>query len=206
MHVEQAAFGDPLGVIEQRGGFEAGGAPVLVALCGQLGRIKVRLDDVVLPAGEEHRRTRVALAAGPAAQLVVESLGAMAAGADQMQAAEFGNGIVVGLIGSAQSDIGAAAGHLSRYRDHPQLAGLGDDPGLLFVVLGVEHHRGNPAARQAGVQIFGLGDVLGAHQDRLAGGVYLDDVIDDGLVLGRGGEVDPVGLIDPDVGRIGRNG
>ena len=193
-------------MIEQRGRLEAGGAPVLVALRGQLGRIEVRVDDVVLPAGEEHRRTRVALSAGPAAQLVVESFGAMAAGSDQMQTAEFSNGIVIGLIGSAQSDVGAAAGHLGGHRDHTQLAGLGDDPGLLLVVLGVEHHRRNPAARQAGVQILGLGDVLGTHQDRLAGGVHLDDVIDDGLVLGRGGEVDPVGLIDANVGRVGRDG
>ena len=98
MHVEQAAFGDSLGVIEQRGRLEAGGAPVLVALRGQLGRIEVRVDDVVLPTGKEHRRTRVALSAGPAAQLVVESLGAMTA-AQLFDAAKRADAEIVPSIG-----------------------------------------------------------------------------------------------------------
>jgi hypothetical protein len=39
------------------------------------------------------------------------------------------------------------------------------------------------------VEVFGFGDVLGADQDRLTGAVHLDDVVDDGFVLGPGGDV-----------------
>ena len=206
MHVQQSAVGDPLGVIEQGGGLGADGTSGLIALGRQLARLEVGGHDVVLPAGEEHRGTRVALAPGPATQLVVEALGAVASGADQMQAAEFGDGIVVGFIGTAQPDIGAATGHLGGHRHDAELAGLGDHQGLFLVVLGIEDHGRDAAAHQSGVQVLGLGDVLGTDQDRLAGGVDIDDVVDDALVLGRGGDVDPVGLIDPDVGRVGRDG
>ena len=164
---------------------------------------------VVLPAGEEDRRSRVALASSAAAQLVVEPFGAVPTGTDQMQPAEFGDGIlfrgVVTDIGTTQPDIGSAPGHLGRHRDRAELSGLGDDPGLLLIVLGVEHHRRNTAAQQPRVQILRLGDVLRADQDRLTGGVRVDDVIDDGLVLGRGGDVHPIGFIDADVGRIRRD-
>ena len=57
----------------------------------QLSALEVGGDDVVLPAGEEHRRTGVALASGAAAQLVVQPLGVVPAGADDVQAAEFGH-------------------------------------------------------------------------------------------------------------------
>ncbi len=142
----------------------------------------------------------VALPAGAAAQLVVQALGAVPAGADDVQAAEVGDrlllGRVVGGLRTAEPDVGAAAGHLGGHRHRAELAGFGDDAGLLLVVLGVEHHRGHTAAQQTLVQILGFGDVLGADQDRLTGGVHLDDVVDDGFVLGRGGDVDPVGFID----------
>ena len=86
---------------------------------------------------------------------------------------------MVGLVGTAEPDVGAAAGHLRRHRDGPELAGFGDDRGLLGVVLGVEHHRRDTATLQPLVQLFGLGDVVGADQDGLAGFVHVDDVRDD---------------------------
>ncbi len=111
---------------------------------------------------------------------------------------------MVGLVGAAEPDVGAAAGHLGRDRDRAELAGLGDHRGLLGVVLGVEHHRGNPAALQPLVQLFGFGDVAGADQHRLSGLVHLDDVGDDRVVFRRGGDVDPVGLVLADVRRVRR--
>ena len=40
---------------------------------------------------------------------------------------------------AAQHDVGAAAGHVGGDGDGAELAGLGHDLGLFFVVLGVEH-------------------------------------------------------------------
>ncbi len=124
--------------------------PVVVGLQRQLAALEVGDDDVVLPAGEEHRRTGVALAAGAAAQLVVQPLGVVPAGADDVQAAEFGDLFVIGgvvvHVGAAEPDVGAAPGHLGGDGHRAELARLGDDGGLLLVVLGVEHHRGHAAA------------------------------------------------------------
>ena len=86
-----------------------------------------------------------------------------------------------------------------------ELAGLGDDGGFLGVVLGVEYHCGHPGLDQFRVQLLGFGDIAGTHQHRLTGGVDLLDVLDDGLVLGRGGDVDAVGLVLADVGGVRRN-
>ena len=139
----------------------------------------MRPHHVVLPAGEEHRRTGVALAARAAAQLVVQPLGAVPSGADDVQPAEFGDLVVVGLVGAAEADVGTAARHLRRYRHRAELARLGDDLGLLFVVLGVQHDRGHARLDQPLVQLLGFGDVAGADEDRLSGLVHLGDVLDD---------------------------
>ncbi len=40
---------------------------------------------------------------------------------------------------AAQHDVGTTAGHVGGHGDRPELAGLGDDLGLLLMVLGVEH-------------------------------------------------------------------
>ena len=145
----------------------------------QLLRLEVRHHHVVFPAGEEHRRAGIALAARAAAQLVVQPLGVVPAGADDVQAAELGDLVVVGLVGAAQPDVGAAARHLRGHRDRAELARLGDDPGFLFVVLGVQHDRGHAGLDQPLVQLLGFGDVAGADQDRLLGLVHLGDVLDD---------------------------
>ena len=167
-------------------------AAVVVGLHGQLLGLEVSDDDVVLPAGEEHRRARVALATGAAAQLVVQPLGVVAAGADHVQPAEFGDLVVVGLVGAAEPDVGAAAGHLGGHRDRAELARLGDDRGFLGVVLGVQHDRRDAGLDQPFVEFLRLGDVAGADQHRLAGLVDRRDVLDDGVVLRGGGDVDAV--------------
>ena len=164
--------------------------------------------DVVLPAGEEHRGPGVALSARPAAQLIVQPFGAVPAGADDVQPAQFGDPLALGRVvplGPAEPDVGSAPGHLGGHRHRVELAGLGDHPGLFLVVLGVEHDGGDAAAKQPGVQVLRLRDVLGADQDRLTGGVHLDDVVDDRVVLGVRGDVHPIGFVLPDVRRVGRD-
>ena len=103
--------------------------------------------------------------------------------ADDVQPAQLGDLVVVGLVGAAQPDVGAAARHLGGHRDRAQRARLGDDPGFLRVVLRVEHDRRDAALDQPLVQLLGLGDVAGADQHRLPGLVHLGDVLDDRVVL-----------------------
>ncbi len=126
MHIEQPAFGDALGMVEQSVGLGADNPTVFVGLHRQFVVVEVGRHDVVFPTREEHRRTRVALATGAATQLVVQALGVMASGADDVQPPELGNPVMVGFVGSAEPDVGATAGHLSRHGDHTELAGLGD--------------------------------------------------------------------------------
>ena len=40
---------------------------------------------------------------------------------------------------AAQQDVGTAAGHVGRDRDHALASGLGDDLGFALVKLGVQH-------------------------------------------------------------------
>ena len=86
-----------------------------------------------------------------------------------------------------------------------QLARLGDDGGLLGVVLRVQHDRGDAGLDQPLVQLLGFGDVAGADEHRLAGLVHLGDVLDDRVVLGGRGDVDAVGLVLADVGSVRRD-
>ena len=87
----------------------------------------------------------------------------------------------------------------------PSLPASAITRGFLGVVLGVEHHGGHAAALQPLVQLFGFGHVVGADQDRLSGLMHVDDVRDDRVDLRRGGDVDPVGLVLADVGRVRRD-
>src|ERR1700741_3463993 len=129
----------------------------------------------------------------------------MPARADHVQPAQFGDPLMVGLVGSAEPDVGAAPGHLGGYRDRSELAGLGDHVRLFGVVLRVEHDRGYAPAQQPLVQLFGFGHVTSADQHRLPGLVDVRDVGNDRVVLGGGGDVDPVGLVLANVGSIRRN-
>ena len=130
------------------------------------------LHQVVVEGQVEARRARVALAAGPAAELVVDPAAVVALGADDVEAAG-GDDLLVVLVGdglrlgerrvvgllvdlgrvqaplvedvrgqagrvAAEHDVRAAAGHVRRDRDRARPAGLGDDPGLLLVELGVQ--------------------------------------------------------------------
>ena len=209
MDVQQPAFGDTLRVVEQDNRLRAGDPAGLVAFHRQFRRIHMGFDDVILPTGKEHRRSRITLTPGAAAQLVVQPLSAVPAGADYVQPAEIGHRFLLGGVvrraRAAQPDIGTATGHLGRHRHRPELARLGDDGRLFLVVLGVEDDGGNTAPHQSAVEVFGFGDVMGSDQHGLTGGVHLDDVVDDRLIFGRGADVDPIGFVDPHVRGVQRN-
>ncbi len=127
---------------------------------------------VVLEAQVEAGRSGIALAPGPAAELVVDAAGFMTLGAENVESAQTDDAVVFladgfsglgpgvfelfglrlgrvdagaakgfpgdGLGISAEENIDAAAGHVGRDRHRSRPAGLGDDPGLLLVILGVE--------------------------------------------------------------------
>ena len=52
------------------------------------------------------------------------------------------------------------------------------------------------------MQLFGFGHVVGADQDGLSGLVHVDDVRDDRVDFRRGRDVDPVGFVLANVGRV----
>ena len=80
----------------------------------------------------------------------------------------------------------------------PEPAGLGDDAGLLLVVLRVEHVVRDAPLLELARQVLRALDAGGADQDRLALLVALGDVVDDRDVLGLFGLVDEVGLVAAD--------
>src|SRR3546814_13404794 len=144
----------------------------------------------------EAARTRVALAPGAAAQLVVDAARLVALGADDVQAAGFLDRVVAllpfglqaragdlvdrlaglgfkvrqfGVQRAAEHDVGAAAGHVGGDGHRARSAGLGDDGGFAFVQLGVE-----PLVVDAGLPAllagrFGYFYRSIADQNRLAG-------------------------------------
>ena len=86
---------------------------------------------------------------------------------------------------AAQHNVGAAAGHVGGHSDRPQLTGLGDDLGLLLMVLGVEHIVLDALALEHIRQLLRLFNGDGAHQNGLSLLVALLDLPDDGTELAR---------------------
>src|SRR5439155_16622571 len=86
----------------------------------------------VVVAGEvEASLARIALAAGAAAQLVVDAARLVALGAEDVEPAELAHAL-------AELDVDAAAGHVRRDRHGAGLAGVLDDLGLARVLLRVQ--------------------------------------------------------------------
>src|SRR4029079_4031372 len=133
-------------------------------------------DEIVLAGEVEARLTGVALAAGAAAELVVDPARLVALGAEDVETAELAHAL-------AELDVDAAAGHVRRDRDRARLARLLNDPGLLLVLLRVED-----VVRDA-LPLEQLGKVLRdldrdrPDEHRLALFVALLDVRDRGGVL-----------------------
>ena len=98
---------------------------------------------------------------------------------------------------ATEDDVDAAAGHVRRHRDGVQPAGLGDDRGLLGVLLGVEHGVRDAELVEPAGQVLGLLDAHGADEHGLAGGVALGDVAGDRFELGRLALVDQVAAVVP---------
>ena len=209
--------------------------------------------EVIFQRDVEPGLAGVALAAGTAAELVVDAAGLVALGADDEQSAGgadlFGlagdlrlvlgqllgkqgpGGQNVGVVGigvaggvhddlfgitglhqvgpgqvlgvAAQHDVSAAAGHVGGHGDGAQLAGLGHDLGFLLMVLGVEEVVGDALPGQQMAQKLVFLNGHSAHQYRLALGVALLDLGDDGPELACLGFVHHIVVIHALVGAVG---
>ena len=113
------------------------------------------------PREVEARLAGVALAAGAAAELVVDPARLVPFGAEDVEAAEVGDAL-------AELDVDAAAGHVGRDRDRARLAGVLDDLGLARVLLRVQHVVRDALPLQQLAQVLGGLDGDGADEHRLA--------------------------------------
>ena len=147
--------------------------------------------EVVFQGQVEAGGAGVALAAGAAAQLVVDAAGLVALGAQDVEAAQFHHAF-------AQDDVGAPAGHVGGDGHHALLPGLGHDLGLFLVLLGVEDFVLDAFPLQQLAQVFRFFDGGGAHQHRLAPLVAVLDFLHHGVVLFRLGPVNDVGMVHAD--------
>src|SRR6266545_11277 len=154
-------------------------------------------DQVVLAGEVEAGLARVALAARAAAQLVVDPAGLVALRGEHVEPARLDDAV-------GELDVDAAAGHVRRDRDRPELAGVLDDLGLARVLLGVEDGVRDSLPRQQLAQVLRGLDRDRADEDGLPLLVALLDVADDRLELPLLRLEDKVVLVvalDGDVGR-----
>ena len=107
---------------------------------------------------------------------------------------------------AAEQDVGAAAGHVRGDRDRAGPAGLGDDPRLLLVELGVQGLVLDPAPLEHRREDLGLLDADGADEDGPAGLVHLGDLVDQGVELAHLVAEHEVRLIVADHVAMGRDG
>ena len=106
---------------------------------------------------------------------------------------------------TAQHDVGAAACHVGGNGDGVRLAGLGDNMGFFFMMLGVEHLVLDAFAAQHVGQNFAFFNGNGADQHGLSLFVALLDGADDGAELAGFVFEHRVGVVDANERFVGRN-
>ena len=116
--------------------------------------------------------------------------------------AQFGQ---FGLQVAAQHDVGSSAGHVGGDGHGAGTSGLGDDLGLLLVVLGVQYPVADFLIAKQVRQEFRSLDGGGADEDRLTAIVTILDVLDDRVELVAPGEVDKVRGIVANHFHVGRD-
>ena len=166
------------------------GLPDLVRLAGDFRLVLGQLFGKELPGVQNLLVVRVGVARGVHNDLLgVPRLGQVRPGK------------VFGV--APQHDIGAAARHVGGYGDGPQLARLGDNLRLFFVVLGVQQVVLDALpGQELGKKLVFL-DGHGAHQHGLALFVALLDLLDDGPELSGLGLIDHVVVVAALVGAVG---
>ena len=107
---------------------------------------------------------------------------------------------------AAEQDVRASAGHVRGDRHRAGPAGLGDDPRLLLVELGVEDLVLDAAPLEERGHQLGLLDRDRADQDRPAAFLHLDDLVDHRVELGLLVAEHEVRLVVADHVAVGRDG
>ena len=153
---------------------------------------------VVVEAKEVLAGTRVALTAGTATQLVVDTAGFMAFGAEHVQATELGNS-------RAKGDVGTTTGHVGCNGHLVLVAGVLDDFSFAAMVLRVQDFVRDAFLFQETMQVFGLFDGCRTNEERLALAVAILDFGHDSAPLGIFGLVHHVLQVLADAGAVGRN-
>ncbi|HZF08997.1 MAG TPA: hypothetical protein VFE33_09430 [Thermoanaerobaculia bacterium] len=172
----------------------------------------VALQEVVRQADEEAGGAGVALAAGPAAQLIVDPPALVAVGADHIEPAQGDDLLPVALARPAEPDVGAPPRQVGRDGHRAGGAGLGDDLRLLAVVPGVQHPAGDPGRPEIaeigeiGGEALRLKDAHRADEDRPAAFVDAGDLLAERPPLRLAAAVEPVGMIDTDPRPVGGDG
>ena len=153
-------------------------------------------------AGSQH-----VLALGRAGGLgLLEGLGLLLGRGGLVVDTGLGKHLVGELVGvAAQQDVRATAGHVGCDGDRALAARLGHDLRLALVELGVQHLVLDATCVKHLGEAFGALDGDGTHQNRLALGVALLDVVGDGLELVVDGAVDLVLVVDAPDRLVGRN-
>ncbi len=162
---------------------------------------------IVFERNKEFRGAGVALAAGAAAQLVVDAAALMPLAADHEQPAGLAHDVAGGFdLGAdrggatlalfrvrdqrefglqahveiaAELDVGAAAGHVGGDRHRAGTARLRDDIRLLLVIAGVQHIVLDLVLLEQRRQRLGFLDADRAAQHRLLALAAFDDLLDD---------------------------
>ena len=185
---------------------------------------------VVFQRQVEAGRTRISLAPGTAAQLVVDAPALMALGAHDVQPAGGLDFVVahlpVGLQAlaaggvyfalrfqfgeldvqrTAQHDVGTAAGHVGGDGDRARTPGLGNDGRFALMLLRVEHFVRYASGGEFIAQQFRHLDRGGADQHRLAAFHAFLDFLDHRAVLAGAIEEHQVGMILAHHGAVGRD-
>ena len=106
---------------------------------------------------------------------------------------------------AAQQDVRAATGHVRRDRDRARPTRLGDDPGFLLVELRVQRLVADAATLEHRGQDLGLLHADRADEDRTAGLVHLDDLLDQRVELAQLVPEDEVRLILANHRAMGRD-
>src|SRR5579884_2380579 len=127
----------------------------------------------------------ISLAPGAPPQLVIDAPGLVALGPDDVEPPQRPNELGVLRVGriAAQDDVHAPAGHVGGDGHRPRPAGLGDDLGLLLVVLGVEDLVGDPPPAEHRGEHLALLDGPGSDEDGAPLPVPPLDLVDDRLEL-----------------------
>jgi hypothetical protein len=165
----------------------------------------VALDEIVLQADEELRRTRVSLAAGAAAKLVVDTPTLMFVRTDDMQPAQGNHLGSSTLRRTPEADVGPPACHVGRDRHRSRTSSFGDHASLGFIVPGIQDVAGHACALQGLGEFLGFGDTRRTHEHRPPRSMELADLLDDCLLLGNSIGKENVRLIPADTLEMRRN-